>query len=99
MPALWPSFFRDHIPGHPTVIVQNMPGAGSLVAVRSLDVTQPKDGTVMVIFNPGLVTQSIVQPKVVNLDFAKFAWIGVVTPDFRVCYGYGRQGGEELGRA
>ena len=31
-------FIPDHIPGHPTVIVQNMPGAGSLVAVRSVNV-------------------------------------------------------------
>jgi tripartite-type tricarboxylate transporter receptor subunit TctC len=79
----------DHIPGHPNVIVQNMPGAGSLTAVRYLDLTAPKDGTVMTVFNPGLVTQSIVEPDRVKLDFRKFAWVGVVTPDFRVCYGYG----------
>ena len=82
----------DHIPGKPTVIVQNMPGAGSLTSVRYLDLTAPKDGTIMTIFNPGLVTQSIVQPGRVNLDFRKFAWVGVVTPDFRVCYGYGANG-------
>jgi tripartite-type tricarboxylate transporter receptor subunit TctC len=81
-----------HIPGNPGIIVQNMPGAGSLTAVRSLDVTAPKDGTVMAIFNPGLVTQSVVQPDRVKLDFRKFSWIGVVTPDFRVCYGYGANG-------
>jgi tripartite-type tricarboxylate transporter receptor subunit TctC len=82
----------NHIPGKPTVIVQNMPGAGSLTSVRYLDLTAPKDGTVMTIFNPGLVTQSLVQPDRVNLDFRKFSWVGVVTPDFRVCYGYGPQG-------
>jgi tripartite-type tricarboxylate transporter receptor subunit TctC len=81
-----------HIPGNPSIIVQNMPGAGSLTAVRSLDVTAPKDGTVMTIFNPGLVTQSIVQPDKVKLDFRKFSWIGVITPDVRVCYGYGPNG-------
>jgi tripartite-type tricarboxylate transporter receptor subunit TctC len=85
-------FLPDHLPGHPTVIVQNEPGAGSLVAVRSLNVTQPKDGTVMVTFNPGLITQSVVQPEMVNLDFRKYAWIGIATPDFRVCYGYGPNG-------
>ena len=79
----------NHIPGHPTVIVQNMPGAGSLNAVRYLDLKAPKDGTMMAIFNPGLVTQSIVQPERVNLDFRKLAWVGIVTPDYRVCYGYG----------
>src|SRR5580700_7064949 len=81
-----------HIPGNPTVIVQNMPGAGSLTSVRYLDLTAPKDGTVMGIFNPGMVTQSIVQPDRVNLDFRKYAWVGVVTPDYRVCYSYGEAG-------
>ena len=81
-----------HIPGNPNIIVQNMPGAGSLTSVRYLDVTAPKDGTVMTIFNPGLVTQSIMQPDKVRLDFRKYDWIGVVTPDFRVCYGYGPNG-------
>ncbi len=78
-----------HIPGDPTVIVQNMPSAGSLTAVRYLNLTAPKDGTVMVIFNPGMVTQSIVQPDKINLDFHEYSWVGVVTPDYRVCYGYG----------
>jgi tripartite-type tricarboxylate transporter receptor subunit TctC len=85
-------YIGNHIPGNPTVIVQNMPGAGSLTSVRYLDLTAPKDGTAMTIFNPGLVTQSIVQPERVNVDFRKLAWVGVVTPDFRVCYGYGPKG-------
>jgi tripartite-type tricarboxylate transporter receptor subunit TctC len=85
-------YLANHIPGHPNVIVQNMPGAGSLTSVRYLDATAPKDGTVMTIFNPGLVTQSLVQPERVNVDFRKIAWIGVVTPDYRVCYGYGPNG-------
>jgi len=69
-----------------------MPGAGSLTSVRYLNLTAPKDGTVMVIFNPGMVTQSIIQPEKVNLDFRRYAWVGVVTPDYRVCYGYGDKG-------
>jgi tripartite-type tricarboxylate transporter receptor subunit TctC len=85
-------FMGEHIPGKPTLIVQNMPGAGSLQAVRGLDATQPKDGTVMVIFNPGLIVQSVVQPDKVPVDFRKYVFVGVVTPDFRVCYGYGPQG-------
>jgi tripartite-type tricarboxylate transporter receptor subunit TctC len=85
-------FIGNHIPGNPSVIVENMPGAGSLKAVRYLNLTAPKDGTVIAIFNPGLVTQSIVQPEKVDLDFRKYAWIGVVTPDYRVCYGYGPNG-------
>ena len=85
-------YIGKYIPGHPTIIVQNMPGAGSLTSVRYLDLTAPKDGTAMTIFNPGLITQSIVEPDRVRLDFRKFAWVGIVTPDYRVCYGYGPNG-------
>jgi tripartite-type tricarboxylate transporter receptor subunit TctC len=85
-------YLPAHIPGRPNVIVQNMPGAGSLTSVRYLDLTAPKDGTVMTIFNAGLVTQSIVQPERVGIDFRKLAWVGIVTPDYRVCYGYGPNG-------
>jgi tripartite-type tricarboxylate transporter receptor subunit TctC len=81
-----------HIPGNPNIIVQNQPGAGSLTSVRSLAMVAPKDGTVMTIFNPGLVTQSIVIPDKVKLDFRKFSWIGVVSADYRVCYGFGPTG-------
>ena len=85
-------FLPDHIPGRPNIIVQNMPGAGSLTAVRAVGTTQPKDGTVMVIFNPGLITQSVVDPDKVPFDFRRYAFVGTVTPDFRVCYGYGPNG-------
>jgi tripartite-type tricarboxylate transporter receptor subunit TctC len=81
-----------HIPGNPSVIVQNMPGAGSLTAVRHLDATAPTDGTVVTVFNPGLVTQSIVDPNRVKIDFRKLSWVGIITADFRVCYGFGPNG-------
>jgi tripartite-type tricarboxylate transporter receptor subunit TctC len=85
-------YMGKYIPGNPNVIVQNMPGAGSLTSVRYLDATAPKDGTVMTVFNPGLVTQSIVEPEKVSVDFRKLSWVGVVTSDFRVCYGFGPDG-------
>src|ERR1700684_3673117 len=85
-------YIGNHIPGNPTVIVQNMPSAGSLTAVRYLNLTAPKDGSVMAIFNPGMVTQSIVQPDRIGVDFRHYAWVGVVTPDNRVCYGFGADG-------
>ena len=81
-----------HIPGNPTVIVQNSPGAGSLTSVRALDATMPKDGTVINVFNPGFITRSIVQPEQIKVDFRKYAWVGVVSADFRVCYGFGPNG-------
>jgi tripartite-type tricarboxylate transporter receptor subunit TctC len=82
----------SHIAGAPRIIVQNMPGAGSLTAVRFLDAVAPKDGTVVATFNPGLIIQSIVEPDRINIDFTKFGWVGVVSPEFLVCYSYGANG-------
>src|SRR3954464_693548 len=81
-----------HIPGNPTIIVENMPSAGSLTAVRHLDATAPKDGTVIVTFNPGLLIEALTTPEKININFANYNWIGSVTRDFRVCYAWGTKG-------
>jgi tripartite-type tricarboxylate transporter receptor subunit TctC len=75
-----------HIPGNPTVVVQNMPGSASLKSVQYLDAGAPADGTLMVTYNPGLITASITTPDKVPVKFLNVAWIGSVSEDFRVCY-------------
>ncbi|MDB5507567.1 MAG: tripartite tricarboxylate transporter family receptor [Hyphomicrobiales bacterium] len=77
-----------HIPGKPDIIVQNLPGAGSLNAVRQLEATQPKDGTYITTFNPALITDSLMNPEKVKFRFADVAWVGSMTPDVRVCYAW-----------
>jgi tripartite-type tricarboxylate transporter receptor subunit TctC len=81
-----------HIPGTPTIIVENMPSAGSLTAVRHLDGAALKDGTVMTTFNPGMLIQSLTTPDKIPLKFSDYAWIGSITRDFRVCYAWGATG-------
>lgn len=77
----------EHIPGKPQVIVQNMPGAASLKAVRYLQTAAPNDGTAIVIFNFGQITSSIVMPsKKMKLDFRDFGWVGSMNRDVSVCY-------------
>ncbi len=75
-----------HVPGAPDVIVQNLPGAGSLNAVRQIEATQAKDGTVIGAFNPGLITESLTDPVRTKFNFSDVAWVGSITRDFRVCY-------------
>src|SRR6187455_771283 len=58
-----------HIPGNPTVVVQNMPGSASLKSVQYLDAGGPTDGTLMVTYNPGLITASITTPDKVPVKF------------------------------
>ncbi len=65
-----------HIPGNPTIVVQNKPGAGSRVAANWLYNVAAKDGTVI-----GSVVQStpldqIFQEQGVSYDATKFNWIG-----------------------
>ena len=77
-----------HIPGNPTIIVQNMPGAASSKAVLYLDASAPKDGTVITTFAPDIITQSLLEPEKMRIDFTKLAWIGSMTRDFRACYAW-----------
>lgn len=76
-----------HIPGKPRVVVQNMPGAGSLKAVQYLKTSAPRDGTAIVTFNFGQITRSLVMPpKKFKVDFRDFAWLGSIDRDVSVCY-------------
>src|SRR3954454_24903071 len=74
------------IPGNPTVIVQNMPGAASMTSVRHLDATAPKDGTVITTFDPGLVLETVAAPETYKLKFSDFRWVGTLLRDIRICY-------------
>jgi tripartite-type tricarboxylate transporter receptor subunit TctC len=74
----------SHIPGTPTVIVQNMPGAASMTSVRYLDATAPKDGTLITTFDPGLILESFGEPS--KPQFADYQWIGTLLRDIRICY-------------
>jgi tripartite-type tricarboxylate transporter receptor subunit TctC len=74
-----------HLAGAPSIVVQNVPGAGSLKSVVYLD-SQPEDGTVLAIFSSGLLTEALTSPERVKIDFRNYAWIGNVSEDVRVCY-------------
>ena len=78
--------YSRHIVGNPNVIVQNMPGAATLKSVQYLDVGSPKDGTIMTTFAPDLVTQALLEPETLKVDFTQFSWVGSMTRDFRACY-------------
>lgn len=80
--------YGAHIPGKPSVIVQNMPGAASLKSVLYLDMGAPQDGTVINTFNNGVILESMTTPEKVKVRFNDFHWIGSTTRDFRVCYAW-----------
>lgn len=65
-----------HIPGNPTVIVQNMPGAGSLAAARHLYSVAPKDGAQSAIVLPGALLDPLMTgADLKNYDPTKFNYL------------------------
>lgn len=84
------------IPGNPDVIVSNMPGASSQRAVQYLDQAAPRDGTVMTIFNFGLIGESRLMPDKVRVDFTKYNWVGSIGMDISVCYMFHTKGAKTL---
>jgi tripartite-type tricarboxylate transporter receptor subunit TctC len=67
-----------HVPGQPSVIAQNMPGAGSLKAANYLYEVAPKDGTALgVIVESAALEQALANPAA-QYDAAKFTYLGRV---------------------
>jgi len=65
------------IPGNPTVIVQNMPGAGSLRAANYIYNVAPKDGTAIAMFSPAMPVRAILGGNAsVKFDAEKLTWLG-----------------------
>ena len=66
------------LPGTPTVIVQSMPGAAGVTALRYMANAAPRDGTVIIVPQVSIVLEGLLNPKA-QFDPAKFQWIGRLT--------------------
>jgi tripartite-type tricarboxylate transporter receptor subunit TctC len=65
----------DHIPGRPTIVPRNMPGAGSIAAAEYVYNVAPKDGSTIALFQPTFVLEKITD-KSRKFEPEKFGWIG-----------------------
>ncbi len=74
-----------HIPGNPNVVVQQMPGAGSLKATNYLAAVAPKDGSVFGMINPVNTIEPLVDPKQSRFDPRTFPWIGSLNSEISTC--------------
>jgi tripartite-type tricarboxylate transporter receptor subunit TctC len=74
-----------HVPGNPTVIVQNMPGGGGMVAANYMFNVAPKDGTVIGLFHEAQVMSQLTGGEGVDFDLRKFNWLGSSYVDPNVC--------------
>ena len=65
-----------HLPGKPTVIVQNMPGANSIIAANHIYNVAKPDGLTLGTFNRNLPIAQLTKVEGVKFDVTKFQWIG-----------------------
>ncbi len=73
------TYLGKHIPGNPSIMVQNMPGAGSVIAANHIYNVAKPDGLTLGSINPGLYIDQLIGRNEVQFDWAKFGWLG--TPE------------------
>jgi len=75
----------DHIPGHPRIVAENLPGAAGLVATNWLFHVAPRDGSVMGATYNTLLTDPLLGDAAAQYDPTKFRWIGSITTQYNAC--------------
>jgi tripartite-type tricarboxylate transporter receptor subunit TctC len=65
-----------HIPGSPEIVVQNMPGAGAVIAANYIYNVAKPDGLTLGLINPANYIDQLLESKEVRFDWPKFSWIG-----------------------
>lgn len=76
----------NHIPGKPSIIIQNMPGAGSVAMTNQLYASGARDGTVIGAAINGVTTAPLLTPDIVKYDIAKLIWLGSTNSDIQITY-------------
>ena len=69
-------YYGKHIPGNPEIVVQNVPGAGSVVAANQIYNLAKPDGLTLGAILPALYFDQLVGRSEIKFDWVKFTWIG-----------------------
>jgi tripartite-type tricarboxylate transporter receptor subunit TctC len=84
--------FSQYVPGKPSTVVQNMPGAAMLIAANYIFNSAPRDGTVIGHWSGPLILQHMMGNPAVQFEGRKFGWLGMPTADSLVCVTTDRSG-------
>ena len=78
-------FLGKYVPGNPTIIPQNMPGGGQIIATNYLFNAAPQDGSVIGMIGRNLPNDALLKKEGVRFDPVKFNWLGSPELTNRVC--------------
>jgi len=79
-------FMGKYLPGNPGIIVQNMPGAGHMIAANYIYTVAKPDGLTLGAINAGLYFEQLVGRAEVKFDWPKYTWVGNATKSPQVLY-------------
>jgi tripartite-type tricarboxylate transporter receptor subunit TctC len=82
---LFAQHLSKHVPGNPTIVVQNMPGAGSMKVANYLFGAAPKDGSVLGVFASSTALEPLFGNNAASYDPRKYEWIGSLHRDIASC--------------
>jgi tripartite-type tricarboxylate transporter receptor subunit TctC len=74
-----------HVPGSPTIVIENMPGAGTLLAANYLSKAAKPDGLTFGTFVGNVIMRQVLGQPGVEFDARRFEWIGTASPGHAVC--------------
>jgi tripartite-type tricarboxylate transporter receptor subunit TctC len=78
-------YLGKHIPGHPTVIVQNITAAASVAAANYVFVQAPRDGSVFGTFSRNFPSQAMMGQPNIEADPRRMTWLGATSFPGRIC--------------
>lgn len=78
----------QHIPGQPSIVIENLPGASGLRHMDHLVTVAAKDGSVFGLLNPSVTTAPLMTPDAAKHTSEKLAWIGSANSEVSTCHVY-----------
>jgi tripartite-type tricarboxylate transporter receptor subunit TctC len=78
-------YMGKYIPGNPTIIVENMPGAGSLIAANHIFHAAKPDGLTIGAFNGNQILAQLIGGQGINFDARKMEWMGAPGYNHDLC--------------
>jgi tripartite-type tricarboxylate transporter receptor subunit TctC len=81
-----------HIPGQPSIIARNMPGAGHVLAANYMATEAPRDGSMICAISPSIITHQLLDGRGARYDVSRFQWLGTTDYGNQAVYAWAASG-------